>query len=103
MEKHINHFRDTKKKVRLIDADALKAKFPVIEKIAEDLWYGAAIRVAIDRAPTVDAVEVVRCKDCKKSQKWKNAFGAEGLKCYLLCADIDPDDFCSYGERKDNG
>lgn len=59
-------------------------------------------RAALFLEDTADAVKVVRCKDCKKSQKWKNAFGAEGLKCYLLCADIDPDDFCSYGERKDN-
>ena len=39
---------------RLIDADKL------------DWWYkGRPIRRVIDEAPTVDAVEVVRCKDCK--------------------------------------
>ncbi len=46
-------------KKRLIDANALKAEFPVIGKFGEDLWHSATIRVAIDNAPTVDAVEVV--------------------------------------------
>ena len=42
--------------------------------------------------PAVDVVEVVRCKDCKH---------------YLFCCRTirtggnRPDDFCSYGERKD--
>lgn len=40
--------------------------------------------------PTVDAVKVVRCKDCKF---WD--FG----DCYRLELSR-PDDFCSYGERK---
>ena len=38
-------------------------------------------------APTVDAVEVVRCKDCK-----------EYKYCFLLPND---DDYCSKGERKE--
>lgn len=50
-------------------------------------------------APTVDAVEVVRCKDCKH---YKNAEG-----CKPLCQKFEglygypkEDDFCSYGERR---
>ncbi len=51
-------------------------------------------------APTVYAVEVVRCKDCKH-------LGFKGL-CDGVCnrkmvGFIHPDDFCSYGERRDNG
>ena len=43
---------------------------------------------------TVDAVEVVRCKDCKHCN--------EGFCVgYHAHHDIMPDDFCSYGERKD--
>jgi hypothetical protein len=97
------------KEKRLIDANALLAELdkfanPMPNESGYEFLRGIATAITeIEDAPTVDAVEVVRCKDCKKSQKWKNAFGAEGLKCYLLCADIDPDDFCSYGERKDNG
>ena len=43
---------------RLIEADALKAHFPALGNFADDLWHSAAIRMAIDNAPTVDAVEV---------------------------------------------
>lgn len=61
----------------------------------------------ITEAPPVDAVEVVRCRDCKwympgdlftdimfcHRLKKKNGKPAK----YNYCAD----DFCSYGERKD--
>lgn len=47
-------------------------------------------------APTVYAVPVVRCKDCKHYN--------EGFCVgYHAHHDIMPDDFCSYGERKDCG
>jgi len=52
--------------------------------------YPVCIRRAIERAPTVDAVEVVRCKDCKH---W------HGGDCYRIEI-TRPDDFCSYGERR---
>ena len=47
----------------------------------------------IQKLPTVDAVEVVRCKDC-----WKSA---EGLCSYQL-KNIPGKDFCGDGEKKDN-
>ena len=63
-------------------------------------------------APTVDAVEVVRCRECKYSR-----INHLMKKDILSCENIDvcgeeylfernPNDFCSYGERKegaDNG
>lgn len=42
---------------------------------------------AIEDAPTVDAIEVVRCKDCK--------FGQIGL-----CGAFNENDFCSQGEKE---
>jgi hypothetical protein len=53
----------------------------------------------ISKLPTVDAVEVVRCKDCR----WR-----KGKLCYMISGCPEPvgtgdDFFCSYGERKDNG
>ena len=48
----------------------------------------------------VDAVEVVRCKDCKRFVDNREAFFTyckRGLKDVY----VKPDDFCSYGERKD--
>lgn len=48
-------------------------------------------------APTVDAVEVVRCKGCIHHQKgYCNHFGY-----YDYAPKVDDDDFCSYGERRE--
>lgn len=68
----------------------------------------------IDEAPTVDAVEVVRCKDCKhrgeegecpmywvKEIEWDDDGYTE---CDYVPHDYTVDDgFCDRGERKDNG
>jgi hypothetical protein len=44
-------------------------------------------------------VPVVRCKDCRYCQR-----DAYGLWCFNDYEhSLKPDDFCSYGERKDNG
>lgn len=44
-------------------------------------------------------VEVVRCKDCKNGY---TIDGTGALDCCLHGMYVEPDDFCSYGERKDN-
>lgn len=50
--------------------------------------------------PTIEAVPVVRCKDCKyiESAQWNK-------KGYRICPashmEITDDDFCSYGEREE--
>lgn len=59
----------------------------------------------IDSQPTVDAVPVVRCRECK--YRFKNN-GHDKSGCPIIDANIwmDDDDFCSHGERKegaDNG
>ena len=49
--------------------------------------------------PTVDAVQVVRCKDCKylvNATVNSNGF----LSCNVADMEIAPEDFCSYGERR---
>lgn len=48
----------------------------------------------LKNAPTVDAVPVVRCKDCKYRD------GTPGQP-NILCAQMHEDDFCSYGKRKE--
>jgi hypothetical protein len=82
---------------RLIDANALAKEIDY----EYDLGYGEILtdprRFAemVEDAPTVDAVEVVRCKDCKR-------YSQSGL-CNLYCnisLPMNPDDFCSYGERR---
>ena len=97
-------------KKRLIDANALleKVQFrsPIDNKNAEVIAGCVDItRRLIENAPTVDAVEVVRCKDCK----W---YDADCEVCVYLSEDGDTydcgcdvnmkaDDFCSYGERRE--
>ena len=52
----------------------------------------------LDELPTVDAVPVVRCKDCK----YRTEFGNCGhLRQHGILPVAYPYDFCSYGERKD--
>ncbi len=59
-----------------------------------------AVEKLIDSQPAVDAVKVVRCKDCARADLYSNR------PCYLFCMEhhrlVEKDDFCSYGERKDN-
>lgn len=49
--------------------------------------------------PVVDAVPVVRCKDCKRFVENKEAL-VTYCKRELKNLYVKPDDFCSYGERK---
>lgn len=52
-------------------------------------------------------VEVVRCKECKRYEKVEyfsyDSEDATKNVCRLLSRQMQEDDFCSYGERKDNG
>lgn len=55
--------------------------------------------------PTVDAVQVVRCKDCEDwDTEWKPVFGgndSETHYCPMLDMTTVGDFFCSYGKRKE--
>ena len=55
----------------------------------------------VDETPTVNAVPVVRCRDCIYKRKAK-----VNKKGFLICPasgmEITDDDFCSYGERKED-
>ena len=82
---------------RLIDADRL-LRDPYFQE--ERYPCSHLIRMAVGEQRTVDAVEVVRCKDCR----WRKERGL----CYMISGTgvgtgTGDDFFCSYGERKDNG
>lgn len=64
--------------------------------------YSSSIFVIYD-LPSADAVEVVRCKDCKYQDKGENESESWNVCKYRpwLYFSIDDDDYCSYGERKD--
>lgn len=63
----------------------------------------AAFEEFLELIPTVDAVEVVRCKDCIAKSTWytDKAFGVEvcGLSGFIV---VEDNDFCSYGERRED-
>ena len=83
---------------RLIDANAL------IKEANSDGAYGYVDAKQISEAHTIDAVEVVRCRDCKhykpqkKSAHWVNRANYCNR---VVTIKMQPDDFCSYGKRKD--
>ena len=104
---------------RLIDANALT------EAVEEIDWYHTSkfrglvaganpatntplykaddIYQAIADAPTIDAVEVVRCCDCLHCIPLQQYADAEVI---FYCkkkrpAVVDPTDFCSHGERRE--
>lgn len=87
--------------MRLIDADALAMHYTDWQLSSDEEERDVieeAIR-AIDNAPTIDAVPVVRCKDCKHNNE-RHALTDGGVWCEYWGTDPDNDDFCSYGERR---
>ena len=98
---------------RLIDANAMRDDW--LENGENEYVYDTnAVLDSIDSQPTVDAVPVVRCRECKywgdEDGKLQRSDGVLFARCkvhnYLLdgrhtgwCP--TDNDFCSYGERKD--
>ena len=79
---------------RLIDANALIAEYDRVH-IGEP---GKA-RKLMEDAPTVDAVEVVRCRECDhKTHDGSGRPYCWQLKMYL---NKELDFFCKYGKRKE--
>ena len=83
---------------RMIDADALRQEIERIylkhfaksrEKFVQDTF--KAMFKRIDNAKTADAVEVVRCRDCK--HRYEDSW----------CEYVDDDDnfYCARGKRKE--
>ena len=59
-------------------------------------------RLAVETVPSADAVEVVRCKDCKYFDSGTDEDGKLFFKCLgWFYGGTSEDDFCSHGERKD--
>lgn len=83
--------------MRLIDADtllnAICGCFNVMEAEGIDMTTARAIVISVvNHVPAVDAVSVVRCKDCKHY-----------MTIYCTCDGccISPDWYCASGERRD--
>lgn len=81
-------------------------------EIAKDEYYSdfhksmadlTSLRELLEDTPAADVVEVVRCKDCKWYQNLEIVDKVQ-TRCFNLAGlsrVCNPNDFCSYGERKD--
>ena len=87
--------------MRLIDADELIETSDVF--IVHTKEYGSIEVISVDAvgdAPTVDAVPVVRCRECKYRGTDDCIFHIKGEPAdEELLLKLD-NDFCSYGKRK---
>ena len=92
--------------MRIIDADAMKRVYQEVlcnhvacidcSFFMEDEY--CKFETMLSEAPTVDAVPVVRCRECKWWQEDDDighCDNPDGLDNYAK-----PDDFCSYGEKE---
>ena len=110
--------------MRLIDADELKEML-IKERNAMPLTktdrYGFGVKVpnhhgmsmrgginkafrCMEQTHTIDAVPVVRCKDCKRCDGFPEPDDIQPNEigiCRINMLAVKPEGFCSYGERKD--
>ena len=100
--------------MRLIDADALHEEISGLRVTVMGVRYGKGllcelitdyhkhILQAIDNAPTIDAVPVVRCKDCKHFVQSEPYDPCECMKWTVKwgVAYTSPDGYCHKGERR---
>ena len=77
---------------KLIELDAAYAVLTDYYHHSTDTQH-AALREALGRVETVDAVPVVRCKDCKSF--------SHGYCRFHDAKFVRPDGYCYWGERKD--
>lgn len=82
--------------MRLGDLDALKdaINFGISDA---PTYIKATVDQYIDEAPTIDAVPVVRCRECIYCSWQEDNL----VYCDNFERDMMPDDFCSVGERKE--
>lgn len=94
--------------MRLIDAD--HAKHTYIQDMFDTEGDFERVNDVLDYAPTVGAVVVTRCKDCKHStlpSELTQRYGKPGtLTCHNRHSpcnrrNVGENDFCRYGEPKE--
>lgn len=95
--------------MRLIDADTLIKYMCDHCGVSCNLEDACCSNVdAVGNIPTVDAVPVVRCKDCKYSEDLDENIARIYIDGCMHCAHhrgdslnvVSPDEYCSEGERE---
>ena len=93
--------------MRLIDADALTELCDIMadkcDGIGESVWH--QFHTTVEWSPTVDAVPVIRCKECKyRCETEDGEYNPEDIVCtYWMSDGLNENDYCSAGGRKENG
>lgn len=80
---------------RLIDANRLMDEMKSLPMMSN--WGEAFMPDLVKRQPTVDAVEIVRCKDCKYNREDSTFYSC---KKNVMHYPNDPEYFCAYGKGK---
>lgn len=86
-----------------------RAKFAgdVHQELLKAGWDLETATLFVNNITDADAVEVVRCKECYYFTEHNDFRSGRHLgygECHRLRGELFKDeDFCSYGERKDNG
>lgn len=91
--------------------DDLISRAAAIDALVEELAYKPEgywdsglnqydVEVVLNQQPSVDAVEVVRCRDCEHyftsdMERAKN----HGAECTMMNRRTMPEDYCSYGQK----
>ena len=84
--------------MRLIDADKLRNGETLCKVFSNptDEFYG--MLQLIDAQPTIDAVEIIRCKDCEHRDE--NCCVDSDTYCEITHGYMDDNDYCIYGKLK---
>ena len=89
----------------IIQMDMLKLPAADVAPVVHGWWEKEPSSDEIRRAPTVDAVVVVRCEDCVHWDDDPDTYGADygpKGKCMKSFETMCADDFCSYGKRRED-
>lgn len=86
---------------RLIDINPVISNLTAMKSMYDAILIDAMIK-ALENAPTVDAVEVVRCKDCKHALTNNQRYICCRRNGFNSALNFGSDSFCSYGERRND-
>lgn len=98
--------------MKLVDAEWMRARIKPYDA-SEENWLvtmGTTIKLMhklLDIAPTIDAVSVIRCKDCDncreldRTDKRENLYVEGVVWCKQWDEGVYPNDFCSYSRKKE--
>lgn len=89
--------------MRLIDAEPLECVAHRTPEGVDAEGYMEGFRDALelmDKQPTIDAIPVIRCEDCKHMHAANLPDGQSWHYCPYMKFDVDPDFYCARGERR---